>query len=261
MVKGKIVRLSEGLEMVVIFEPQEFDDPDRCPFGTDRVICNPSSLESVSPVLKGVAYGWLMAPGARKVPLIIDNFHLVPAATENLGFSKRQDSASGFTITTTQELTDLLAERYAGTLNAQLVNNAANDNYIGQFYSAIVSKLLSKNYTVGSSITDYSALMLYADDVKTGFTLYDAVHSAEIDANSKPTVSAVIQGLDTPTNIYVTPKLVNAVRKYLFTEVDNSFSNRRKNCILRATRCFCPSPITFDKLEGVEVDSDGFLKE
>lgn len=257
--KCKIIRTHEGFEIIQVYEPIETEDPNYVPFGTIKTIVNPSTNETITPVLPGVAYGWLMAPSARKVPLIVDNYTNVPPSTESLGFSKRSDSASAFTVTTADELREVLLERYSGTLNETLVTNASADNYIGPFFSNIVTRLLKKEYTPFESMRPQTALVLYADDVKTGFTLFNADKGGSITAASRPTFNDVISGKDCPSNIYIAPDDLQLLRKYLFDEVDDSFSHFRKNCILLAATCFCPEQVKFSGEVTAPVDSNGYL--
>lgn len=257
--KGKIVRTEEGFEILMVYDQIDMDDPDYVSFGTMRVIVNPSTNETVTPVVKGVAYGWMLAPGCRKVPLIVDNYRSVPASTVNIGFSQREDSAEGFTFTSTEEVYDILKERYNGTLNMQLITNSSNDNYIGPFMTNIVQRLLDGKYTPFSAMRPYNALMLYADDVKTGLTIFHADKGELISESSKPTVSDIITDTDNPGNVYIAKKDLELLRKYLFDETGVDFSNYRKNCILLAATCFCPKSFKWEGTVDAEVGPDGYL--
>lgn len=257
--KGKIVRTEEGFEILMVYDQIGVDDPDYVPFGTMRIIVNPSTNESVTPVTRGVAYGWMLAPGCRKVPLIVDNYRNVPASTVNIGFSQREDSAEGFIFNSVDEVYDILKERYNGTLNMQLITNSANDNYIGPFMTNIVQRLIDKKYTPFSAMRPHNALLLYADDVKTGFTIFNADKGALISESSKPTVADVIAGVDNPANVFIAEKDLELLRTYLFDEVGLDFSNYRKNCILLAATCFCPKTFKWTGAVNAEVGSDGYL--
>lgn len=254
----KIVRTREGFEALVVYEPVEFDSPDKLSFGTNRILMNPSANESICPIEKGVAYGWLLAPNCRKVPLIVTEFFDVPAATMSIGFSKNTGSCADFKVSSVDELSQILEERYLGTTNALLVTDKSNANYVGQFYDRVVKKLLAASYTSGKSVKPFAALMLTADDVRVGFSIVKQTWPNVIDQASDPTVSAVILKTNNPSNIYISEDTLKAVHDKLSTEVD-AFSNEKKNIIFNAMRCFNPAgnSIIYAQLDGQ--DANGYF--